>query len=67
MENLEIAAATADTKQKGRPVVSTSKRQQRLALRAELAAQGIEVKKGRPKMVKVEAPIIAFNDLVELE
>jgi spore coat polysaccharide biosynthesis protein SpsF (cytidylyltransferase family) len=57
MENLEIVAVTAETKQKGRPVVATSKRQQRLALRAELAAQGIEVKKGRPKMVKVETPV----------
>jgi hypothetical protein len=57
MENLEIAAVTAEPKQKGRPVVATSKRQQRLALRAELAAQGIAIKKGRPKMVKVETPV----------
>jgi hypothetical protein len=67
MENLEITAITAEVKQKGRPVVATSKRQQRLALRAELAAQGIAIKKGRPKMVKAEAPVIIFDDLVQLE
>ena len=43
------------TKQKGRPVVATSKRQQRLAEKAARAARnGGVVKRGRPSTKKVE-------------
>ena len=37
---------------RGRPVVEDSARQKRLAMRMEKIANGIEIKPGRPKMVK---------------
>lgn len=39
---------------RGRPVVEGSKRQQVMAVREAKRAAGIEVKRGRPKQVKVE-------------
>lgn len=46
------------TKQKGRPVVATSKRQQRLAEKAaRAAANGGVVKRGRPATTKVETAL----------
>ena len=39
---------------RGRPVVNGSKRQAVLAMREAKRAQGIEIKRGRPKMVKDE-------------
>ena len=48
-------SATAENKTKGRPVVATSKRQQRLAEKAaRAAANGGVVKRGRPSTKKVE-------------
>ena len=48
-------AAPASDKSKGRPVVATSKRQQRLAEKAAHAARnGGVVKRGRPSTKKVE-------------
>ena len=53
MNNLEVKT----TKQKGRPVVTTSARQQRLQERAvRAAANNGVVKRGRPATKKVEAP-----------
>ena len=43
MENVE-------TKRKGRPVVSDSKRQQRIAEREAKLAAGIPIQRGRPKV-----------------
>jgi hypothetical protein len=39
---------------RGRPVVNGSKRQAVLAMREAKRAQGIEIKRGRPKMVKTD-------------
>jgi len=48
-------AAPVENKTKGRPVVATSKRQQRLAEKAARAARnGGVVKRGRPSTKKVE-------------
>ncbi len=48
-------AAPTTEKSKGRPVVATSKRQQRLAEKAARAARnGGVVKRGRPSTKKVE-------------
>jgi hypothetical protein len=53
--NTEIKETTASEKAKGRPVVATSKRQQRLAEKAaRAAANGGVVKRGRPSTKKVE-------------
>ena len=43
---------------KGRPTVEGSKRQEVLAARAAKAASGIEVKRGRPKMIKQDGLVI---------
>ena len=43
---------------KGRPTVEGSKRQEVLAARAAKAASGIEVKRGRPKMIKQDDLVI---------
>lgn len=47
---------TPETKsaKRGRPVVNGSKRQAVLAMREQKRANGIEIKRGRPKMVKDE-------------
>jgi hypothetical protein len=47
---------TPETKsvKRGRPTVAGSKRQAVLAMREAKRAQGIEIKRGRPKMVKDE-------------
>ena len=51
MKNVEVK----ESKSKGRPVVATSKRQQRLAEKAaRAAANGGVVKRGRPLTMKVE-------------
>lgn len=42
---------------KGRPTVEGSKRQAVMAAREAKRAAGIEIKRGRPKTVKVEAPV----------
>ena len=50
-----VTTAPASDKSKGRPVVATSKRQQRLAEKAaRAAANGGVVKRGRPSTKKVE-------------
>ena len=54
-ETTASVAAPASEKSKGRPVVATSKRQQRLAEKAaRAAANGGVVKRGRPSTKKVE-------------
>jgi hypothetical protein len=54
-ETTAAVAAPASEKSKGRPVVATSKRQQRLAEKAARAAvNGGVVKRGRPSTKKVE-------------
>jgi hypothetical protein len=54
-ETTAAVAAPASDKSKGRPVVATSKRQQRLAEKAARAAvNGGVVKRGRPSTKKVE-------------
>jgi len=54
-ETTTAVAAPASDKTKGRPVVATSKRQQRLAEKAaRAAANGGVVKRGRPSTKKVE-------------
>lgn len=45
------------TVKRGRPVVEGSKRQAVLAMREAKRAQGIEIKRGRPKMVKTEVVV----------
>lgn len=50
---------TVKTGKRGRPTVQGSARQARLAARAERAAQGYAIKRGRPKkptMVQLEIP-----------
>ena len=42
---------------RGRPSVEGSKRQAVLAAREAKKAAGIEIKRGRPKVEKVEAPV----------
>ena len=55
MKTEETTAAPSSDKTKGRPVVATSKRQQRLAEKAaRAAANGGVVKRGRPSTKKVE-------------
>lgn len=39
----------SETKQKGRPTNANSKRQQKLQAQAEAKAQGVVIKRGRPK------------------
>jgi hypothetical protein len=58
---------TTTTKQKGRPVVEGSKRQAVLAKRAERAAAGYEIKRGRPKTIKADADNEMLDIEVELE
>jgi len=54
-ETTVAVAAPSTDKSKGRPVVATSKRQQRLAEKAARAAiNGGVVKRGRPSTKKVE-------------
>lgn len=48
---------------RGRPSVEGSKRQAVMAAREAKKAAGMEIKRGRPKVEKVEAA----NDLVQLE
>ena len=55
MNTEETTVVAATEKSKGRPVVATSKRQQRLAEKAARAAvNGGVVKRGRPSTKKVE-------------
>ena len=58
---------TTTTKQKGRPVVEGSKRQAVLAKRAERAAAGYEIKRGRPKTIKSDTDSEMLDIEVELE
>ena len=58
---------TTTTKQKGRPVVEGSKRQVVLAKRAERAAAGYEIKRGRPKTIKPDTDNEMLDIEVELE
>jgi hypothetical protein len=58
---------TTTTKQKGRPVVEGSKRQAVLAKRAERAAAGYEIKRGRPKTIKSDTDNEMLDIEVELE
>jgi len=54
-ETTAAVAAPSSDKSKGRPVVATSKRQQRLAEKvARAAVNGGVVKRGRPSTKKVE-------------
>ena len=50
---------TPETKsvKRGRPTVAGSKRQAVLAMREQKRANGIEIKRGRPKMVKTETVV----------
>lgn len=53
---------TVKTGKRGRPTVNGSARQARLAARAERAAQGYAIKRGRPKKptyVQAELPFTA--------
>lgn len=53
---------TTKTGKRGRPTVNGSARQARLAKRAERAAQGYAIKRGRPKKaayVQAELPFTA--------
>ena len=58
---------TTTTKQKGRPVVEGSKRQAVLDKRAERAAAGYEIKRGRPKTIKPDTDNEMLDIEVELE
>ena len=48
---------TTETVKRGRPVVAGSKRQAVLVMREQKRANGIEIKRGRPKMVKTETVV----------
>lgn len=48
---------TTQAVKRGRPTVAGSKRQAVLAMREAKRAQGIEIKRGRPKMVKTEVVV----------
>ena len=50
-------ANTTETVKRGRPVVTGSKRQAVLAMREQKRANGIEIKRGRPKMIKTETVV----------
>lgn len=54
MSSKKETTTTATTVKRGRPVIAGSKRQAVLAMREAKRAQGIEIKRGRPKMVKDE-------------
>jgi len=53
---------TQETKRRGRPVVEGSKRQVVLMKREAKRAQGIEVKRGRPKMEILEIEVELEED-----
>lgn len=62
----KAALREAGLLKRGRPIVEGSPRQLREAARAAKIAAGIELKPGRPKMIKVEAPVVpAAEALVE--
>ena len=44
---------------RGRPTVDGSARQARIAKWNELKSNGVEIKRGRPKVVKIEQPVVA--------
>ena len=54
MKNQENTAAeivaTVESKRRGRPAIENSIRQQKIAARAERAAQGISISRGRPSL-----------------
>ena len=52
---LAAQAAKGGDVRRGRPANPTSARQQRMADRAAKMEAGVEIKRGRPKMVKAEA------------
>ena len=53
-EMADRAAANGGIVKRGRPSNGDSERQKRLAERAAKAASGVEIKRGRPAMVKAE-------------
>ena len=52
------AEANGGSVKRGRPSNGESERQKRLAERAAKAASGIEIKRGRPAVVKAEAVVV---------
>jgi hypothetical protein len=52
-------------KRRGRPVVTGSNRQTKLAARAARVANGEAVKRGRPKGSKTQAPAVTTPEYVE--
>lgn len=54
----KAALRAAGLLKRGRPIVEGSPRQLREAARAAKIAAGIELKPGRPKMIKVEVPVV---------
>jgi hypothetical protein len=63
--NSEVVAVATELKVKGRPVNTSSVRQQKLAKVAELKAQGLEVKRGRQPVEtsKNQAKLARFEAL----
>ena len=63
--NSEVVAVATELKVKGRPVNTSSVRQQKLAKVADLKAQGLEVKRGRKPVEtsKNQAKLARFEAL----
>jgi len=62
---LVLAAKAARAEQnggivkRGRPTMNESARQQKIQERLNKLAAGIEIKRGRPKMIKIEEKVVA--------
>lgn len=56
MERMEKSGGVV---KRGRPTVDGSARQARIAKWNELKSNGVEIKRGRPKVVKTEQPVAA--------
>jgi hypothetical protein len=52
---------------RGRPAVEGSARQIRMQARLEKISAGIEIKPGRPKMIKTEVPVVENADVPTVE
>jgi hypothetical protein len=64
LQELEEKRSNGELK-KGRPINGESKRQKELQERAERAASGIEAKKGRPKMDKLDVTGEVLKELFD--
>lgn len=66
LQELEEKRQNGELK-RGRPISSESKRQKQIAEREMKLQMGIEVKKGRPKMVKIENNEVKVSDVPTIE